>query len=303
MSKSVGKSYPLLSSGSTSHPIFQPVCMMHLFDQTKNDTDPGKILCFGSLNAFSDHFLKLEQNGKVLRKIIHVLLMPASLIYASYPKLPVINEIKQHASLRIQRNLRPKPILGSAYLQSFNIDDYLEQLQRPAKGCSRFQQRLRLQRSIETVAQELNVSWDLDTTRIIPSLEGYLPDIPFPIFEPEAPVPGTPQLEMFDLDALLAKKRHEELSAPSPGEYTATHHKMKHGSSGILFRTALPLPEDLPEKDIDYLLDQRVNELCSAAPKFSSLLSLSDTHDLRQVIQALKHRRSKVIVPYLPITS
>lgn len=164
----------------------------------------------------------MEGNRKLLRKIIHLMLMPVLLIKANYPKLSMTNEPGSQLDYplpKLQKTLRPTPVLCPSYLKFFDIDEHLEELMRPAKEESRFRQLLQLQAAIETTAKELDVSWDLDTVRIVPSLEGYLPDIPFPIFEPEAPVPGAPQLEMFDLDALLTVKRQQELSAPLPGTY------------------------------------------------------------------------------------
>lgn len=55
--------------------------------------------------------------------------------------------------------------------------------------------------------------------------------------------------------------------------------------------TALPVPEDMQDDDVDRFLIQRVNEVCPVRQNGSSLLSISDAHELRQVVQALQHRR------------
>ncbi|GAU97458.1 hypothetical protein RvY_08747 [Ramazzottius varieornatus] len=219
-STSNSATHPLLSSGTTCYPPNQPLCLLHLSAQLKDRTEPGKILCFGSSQTFDDQFIEVEGNRKLLEKIIHLMLMPVSLIKANYPKLAITDKPGSQLDYpppKPQRKLRPAPVLSPSYLKSFDIDEYLEGLMRPAKEHSRFRQLLQLQAAIETTAKEFDVSWDLDTVRSVPSLEGYLPDIPFPIFEPEAPVPGAPQLEMFDLDALLTVKRQQELSAPLTG--------------------------------------------------------------------------------------
>ena len=97
-----------------------------------------------------------------------------------------------------RRPLRPTPFIEDFIFKTVSLDHHFNEVLQA--GCGDLREQIRLDMEIERVAQELHVSWDFTEALLVTPLEGHLPDLQVPIFEPEVRLPGKPKLALFDLD-------------------------------------------------------------------------------------------------------
>jgi intraflagellar transport protein 52 len=250
---------PLLTTGQCCYPTGRPICAMSL----PSSVNGGKTLCFGSLFAFHDQFLDKEENTKLLIALMGICLTPSEILRKNYPRMPKAEDIPDRPPRQsISRlRMRPTPVVENVF-RSFSLDAYCEGMKDV--GFEDLASQIQLEVEIERVAEELNVSWDSSQAIVMTPLEGYLPDLEVPIFDPEPRIPGEPTLPLFDLDEDLVswEERLEQLASEGiHSEFCLHFHqkiKLKNGKKGAA--SARGRPSFLKIKHsvaFSFLLNQR----------------------------------------------
>ncbi|OWA54806.1 hypothetical protein BV898_19200 [Hypsibius exemplaris] len=200
---------PLLTCGSQCDPHQRPICAMSMSDPS----NWGSIVCFGSLFAFHDDFLELEQNFALLSGLMTVCLSPAGELRRRFPRMPGAEVIPRRA-IRGRWTMRPAFALEDIFAVR-TVDEHMERIK--CSGDGDLMESLWLEMEIERVARELNVAWNLDEKKplIVTELEGHLPDLEVRIFDPVVRLPGEPTLPLYDLDEDLVtwEERMKQLAS------------------------------------------------------------------------------------------